>query len=361
VTQLSTRVLTRTLWVRQQLVPAHRTVLDTTATVRHLIGLQAQDNLPPYLSLAARLDDFTPADLSDLIGTRELVRFRTMRGTVHVLTPDDALTLRPWVQPALDRASAANAQNRPAAHLAGDELEAAVRDILAGGSLPVGQLADRLAGLFSGVPEAVLRHVTPERVPLLQTPPRGQWRRSGGVDYALADDWLGRPFTEVDLPGLVGRYLRAYGPATAADMTKWSMVTRLAPVFKGLRETGELVTHTDPSGRTLYDVPDGVLADEDLDLPPLLLGTYDNVFLSHADRERIAPEPARKAWMGANGGVGATLFLDGLLAGLWRVDGGRIVVEPLRRLTRSERRAVDREKERVMALLAWRSRPDGHD
>ena len=352
MTPLSTRALTRTLWLRQQLVPGQRSVTDTGAMVEHLIGLQAQDNLPPYLSLAARIDDFDPLDLSGRLEHRELVRFRTLRGTVHVLTPDDALTLRPWVQSALDRVSASSAQNRPAAHLTNETLEADVRRIVDGEALPIGELSARLGEVHPDVPEPVLRHVVPERVPLLQVPPRGLWKRSGGVIYALADDWLARPFAEVDLPDLVRRYLLAYGPATPADMTKWSTVTRLAPAFKAMHQAGDLVTWTDEKGRTLYDVPDGVLADEDLDLPPLMLGSYDNIFIAHADRDRIAPDSARKRWMGANGGVGSTLFVDGLLAGLWRVDGERIVVDPFRKLTADQRRGVDREKERVAALLA---------
>jgi hypothetical protein len=351
VTLLSTRALTRTLWVRQQLVPGHRTVTGPTAMVDHLIGLQAQDNLPPYLSLAARIDDFDPRDLSQNLESRELVRFRTMRGTVHVLTPGDALSLRPWVQPALDRVSATSAQNKPANHLTNDALVEAARTLTAGGSVPIGELSAGLAAVFPDVPEPVLRHAAPERVPLLQVPPRGLWKQSGGVVYAFADDWLGSPFTEVDLSDLVRRYLRAYGPATAADMTKWSMVTRLGPAFKALHQAGELVTHTDELGRTLYDVPDGALADEDLDLPTVLLGTYDNLFLSHADRDRIAPDDVRRRWMGPNGGVGPTLFADGLLAGSWRYDGDRFEVDSYRPLTAAEARDVEREKERVAALL----------
>lgn len=352
MTRLSTRVLTRTLWVRQQLVPGCRTVTGTDAMVEHLIGLQAQDNLPPYLSLAARLDDFEPSHLSDRLEARALVRFRTMRGTVHVLTPDDALTLRTWVQPALDRVSASNAQNKPAAHLGNADVGAAVRDLLAGGAMPLTELAHRLTSVFPEVPEPVLRHVVPERAPLVQVPPRGLWKRSGGVAYALVDDWLGRPAVEADLPDLVRRYLRAYGPATPADMTKWSTVTRLAPTFTEMARAGELVTLGDDRGRTLYDVPDGVLAEDDLDLPVVMLGTYDNLFLSHADRDRIAPDEMRRRWMGPNGGIGHTLFVDGLLAGSWRFDGDRFDVEPFRRLTPAERRGVDREKERVAGLLA---------
>jgi hypothetical protein len=351
VTRLSTRALTRTLWVRQQLVPGQRTVTTTPEIVGHLVGLQAQDNLPPYLSLAARIDDFDPLDLSHRIEGRELVRFRTMRGTVHLLTPEDALQLRPWVQPALDRASASSAQNKPAAHLTNDVLVAAARRITGGRAVPIADLVSGLATEFPEVPEPALRHVTPERVPLLQVPPRGLWKQGGGVVYAFADDWLGRPFVEPDVPDLVRRYLRGYGPATPADMTKWSGVTRLGPVFTALLAEGELVTHSYEHGRVLYDVPGGVLADEDLELPVVMLGTYDNVFLSHADRNRVAPEDVRRRWMGPNGGVGPTLFVDGLLAGSWRFDADSFDVEPYRTLTHTESAGVDQEKERIRALL----------
>ena len=66
-------------------------------TIRHLIGLQAQENLPPYLSLAARLTTVDPYDVSRQLEERQLVRLLTMRGTIHLLTPEDAAVLRPWV------------------------------------------------------------------------------------------------------------------------------------------------------------------------------------------------------------------------------------------------------------------------
>lgn len=348
---LSARTLTRTLWLRQGLVPGHRVGATVAATVEHLIGLQAQENLPPYLSLAARVDGFAPADLSDLLERRELVRFFSMRGTVHVLTPGDALRLRGWVQPTLDRLSASNQEARPARHLGAEELDRVLRPFLVE-PRPVATIGEHLAAAFPGVPERALRHVARERLPLLQVPPRGLWKRSGGVVYAYADTYLGAELAEADVEALVLRYLAAYGPATAADMTKWSSVTRLGPIFTRLHREDRLVTYADETGRTLYDVPGAPLADADLDLPPLLLGTYDNVFLSHADRSRIAPDDARKAWMGANGGVGATLFLDGLLAGLWKVENDRILVDSLRPPTKTQRRGLEAEIARVEALLA---------
>ena len=349
---VSTRALTRTLWVRQQLVPGLRTVGDAPSMVEHLLGLQAQENLSPYLSLAARSDHFTPADLSDRLADRTLVRLLSLRGTVHVLTADDALGLRGWVQPALDRVSASNQVGRPARHLSTEQLDAVVRPLLADGAKPHAEIGRALAAAHPDVPETALRQVSRERLPLVQVPPRGLWNRSGGVVYAYADRYLGRPFTEVDVTDLVLRYLRAYGPATAADMTKWSMVTRLGPIFTAMAADGRLRTCTDERGRTLYDAAGARIAEEDLALPVRMLGTYDNLFLSHADRARIAPDAARTRWMGPNGGVAATLFVDGLLAGTWRFADGAFEVEVFERLTASQRRELEQEKDRIATLLA---------
>ena len=351
MTVLSTRALTRTLWLRQQLVPGRRSVTGVLPMVAHLLGLQAQDNLPPYLALAARLDGFAPADLSDRLEDRSVVRFFTLRGTVHVLTADDALRLRPWVQPTLDRVSATNQTSRPARHLTTEHLEAVVRPLLGDGARPHAEIGKALAAVHPDVPEVALRHVSRERLPLVQVPPRGLWKRSGGVVYAYADRYLGKPFTDPDVEDLVLRYLAAYGPATPADMTKWSGVTRLGPVFARLAEAGRLTTWSDDKGRTLHDAPGAPVAEEDLELPVRMLGTYDNLFLSHADRDRIAPDDARKAWMGANGGVASTLFADGLLVGTWRYDGDRFDVAPCRPLTARERREVGLEQERIADLL----------
>lgn len=55
--------------------------------------------------------------------------------------------------------------------------------------------------------------------------------------------------------------------------------------------------------------------------------------------------------MGANGGVGNTVFVDGFMAGLWRWRDGQVITELFGRLTRSERAELDEEVARVTALL----------
>jgi len=119
-------------------------------------------------------------------------------------------------------------------------------------------------------------------------------------------------------------------------------------VVKGM----DLVEHRDPAGKVLYDVPGAEVVD-DAPAPVRLLGTYDNVWLSHAARDRVTDPVKRKRWMGLNGGVGSALFVDGWLEGLWRVvDGKPVVIEEFRRFTRSERRELDHELARVESLLS---------
>jgi hypothetical protein len=345
--RVSARQLNRTLLHRQGLL--ERSPRSVPEMVRHLVGLQAQDTLPPYLSLAARLTTFDPYDVSRGLADRSLVRLLTQRGTIHLLTAEDALTLQPWTQPVHDKEASHSVNVRPAAHLDRAEFRAAVAEVLAEGPLTVPQLGGALAVRFPEVPPAALGALARVATPLVQVPPRGAWRESGLVVYQLADRWLGAALREPDPAAIVRRYLLAFGPARAADVTAWSGVTRLGPVLAAM---DDLVVREDTDGRRLYDVPGGELVDPDMPAPVRLLGGYDNVWLAHAGRDRVTTPGHRKRWMGVNGGVGSTLFVDGMLEGLWRVTDGRVVVEPFRRLTRSEEVELDEEIARVEALLA---------
>ena len=345
--RVSARQVNRTLLHRQGLL--ERSPGTVPDMVRHLVGLQAQDPLPPYLSLAARLTAFDPYDVSRGLEDRSLVRLLTLRGTIHLLTAEDALTLQPWTQPVHDKEGSHSVNVRPAGHLDRAELRAAVAEVLADGPLPVPQLGAALAVRFRDVPPAALGALARVATPLVQLPPRGAWKRSGPVVYQLADRWLGAALREPDPADIVRRYLRAFGPARAADVTTWSGVTRLGPVLAAM---DDLVVREDAEGRRLYDVPGAGLADPDTPAPVRLLGGYDNVWLPHAGRDRVTTPAHRRRWMGVNGGVGSTLFVDGMLEGLWRVTDGRVVVEPFRRLTRSEQGELNEEIARVEALLA---------
>lgn len=342
--------LNRTLLLRQHLL--ERVDMTPADMVGHLVGLQAQEPLPPYLSLAARLTDVDPWEVSRALESRALVRVLSLRDTVHLHLPDDALSLPVWATPVRERELRQSQSIGSAREVDRTAFSAAVRAALADGPLPQRALGAALAERFPSYTAAQLGQVARVTEVLVQLPPRGCWKpaSSTAVAYDFAERWLDAPLQEPDVPAIVRRYLRAFGPAGAADVTAWSGITRLAPVLKAM---DDLVQHEDEAGKVLYDVDGAPVAEEDVPAPVRLLGAYDNVWLSHAARDRVTAPERRNAWMGVNGAQASGFYVDGWLEGLWWIEDGRVVIgQVLRELTRAERADLDEEVGRVEALLA---------
>ena len=297
-------------------------VLDA---VEHLGGLQAQAPFPPYFGLWARLRDFRPEQLSQLILDREVVRIALMRGTVHLVTAADALAWRPLVQVIMERDLTANTLHAPA--LAGldlDEVAATARKLLAERKHTNAELGAALEERWPGRAKASLAHVARGKLPLVQLPPRGIWGKSGQPAFATADEWLGRPLdTEPSPDAMVSRYLKAFGPASVLDAQAWSGLTRLGEVFERLRPG--LRTFRDEHGRELFDLPGAPRPDPEPPIPPKLLGPFDQMLLSYADRSRVLDNDYRRLVMTQNGLVKGTVLLDGSVQGHWEITQGREV------------------------------------
>src|SRR3954452_25031896 len=80
-----------------------REAVGVAEAVAHLVGMQAQVPLAPYTGLFSRLSDFDPAELSRLTEEGALVRGTLMRRTLHLVTADDFLALRPVLQDMIER------------------------------------------------------------------------------------------------------------------------------------------------------------------------------------------------------------------------------------------------------------------
>ena len=97
---LSLQALNRATLARQHLL--RRVSLPALAAVEHLVGLQAQVPFDPYTALWSRLDGFRAEELARLLEERRVVRIALMRSTVHLVSADDCLLIRPLMQPVLD-------------------------------------------------------------------------------------------------------------------------------------------------------------------------------------------------------------------------------------------------------------------
>ncbi|WP_246101083.1 winged helix DNA-binding domain-containing protein [Streptomyces cyaneus] len=343
--QLSTRALNRATLDRQLLL--RRSPLSAMAAVEHLVGLQAQEVKPPYYALAARLDGFTPEELSGLLADRAAVRIVTMRSTIHLHTADDSLTLRPLVQPARDREI--NYFRKGLVGVDLDRLGVLARELVEAEPRTMKQLREALSAEWPDADPQSLAVAARCTLPLVQVTPRGLWGRSAQVSLTTAEHWLGRPAEPAASPdATVLRYLAAFGPASVKDMQTWSGLTRMRAAFERLRP--DLVTFRDESGVELFDLPDAPRPDPETPAPPRFLPEFDNVLLSHADRTRVIPPANRGRTWQANT-VYCPLLVDGFLVGVWRILGDALVIEEFTELTKAQRGEVTEEGERMLTVM----------
>jgi hypothetical protein len=355
---LSNRALNRALLARQWLLDRQPSDTTTTATaIEHLVGMQAQAPLAPYVGLWSRLESFDPTDLATLLRERRAVRTWVMRATIHLLTADDVLWIWPLTHPAVAGAWRHTQFARDVEGVDLVEILELGRALVEERPRTRAELAPLLAERFPGPPPDSLVYSVSYNLAVVQPTPRGVWGSTGPAAITTIEAWLGRSLVErPSIDGLVVRYLRAFGPATVADMQAWSRLTGLRPAFERLRPS--LVTHRDERGRELFDLPDAPLPDPDTPAPVRLLPEYDNVLLGHADRSRIMP-PGRKIPLPPGDGARqGTVLLDGTLAGGWRLErdragtGATVVVEPYGRVDTPTREAIEAEGLDLLALIA---------
>ena len=309
---LSPRALNRATLSRQLLLT--RSEMPVLGAVEHLVGLQAQEPLNPYTALWSRLGRFRPDELAGLIEGRRAVRTVVMRATIHLVSADDCLALRPLMQPVLDAELSRHPEFAP--ELRGVDLRpvlAFARELLAERPRTPAEIRAAMRERFPALHAGALAYACRCLLPLVQVPPRGLWGRSGQVRSATAESWLGRPLAaEPSIEAAVLRYLGAFGPATTADVAAWSRLTGLRRVLERLRP--RLRTFRDERGRELFDLPDAPRPDPATPAPPRFLPEYDNALLSHADRSRFVPgEGPRPAELAARGvGFHGPVLVDGI-------------------------------------------------
>lgn len=147
---------------------------------------------------------------------------------------------------------------------------------------------------------------------------------------------------------LARRYLHVFGPTTPAAFARWAGIgsPQAEAAFDALRRSltavrtpiGEawILTRDEPAFRA----PAGPAA------PARLLPSGDAYFLLQgADRELLVPEAERRralwtprVWPGA-------VLVAGSLVGTWRRSQAEVTIQRWRRLSRSERAAVEAEAE----------------
>ena len=335
---LTLRELNRTLLLRQLLLRRER--LSATRAIERVAALQAQWVPSPYVALWSRLEGFERDALTRALTRGHVLKASLMRGTLHLVSARDF----PLYDAALQRDPApwTTGRPRPAPELVRATASFA-REPRSGAELRAFIVEQRGPGTDEENHRDLnwLRHL----IPLVPQPESGMWGFVRGVRLRAYNG--ARPRHDEALEHLVRRYLAAFGPATRADVAAWS--GQVLKTLDTALERMQLRRFLDEDGRGLLDLPRAPLADADVKAPVRLLSRWDEMLIGHADRRRVIPEEheSRKLMLSGD----PTLLVDGFVAGTWKIERGRVVVEPFAPLPRTVRREVEDESTRLAAFL----------
>jgi hypothetical protein len=333
VKTLTLRELNRTLLARQLLVERSR--LTPVRAVERLVALQAQYAPSPYVALWSRLDGFRKEQLTHGLVRGSIVKAGAFRTTLHVMSGRDyPHHVSAYIESQRGRSDGLGVDL--------DALRRAVPDV------PV--TSAQLFELGHRVLETDDRWTVAfalRALPFVRTAPIGVWPHTKPSPFLL---WrLPLPDAAESACRVVRAYLAGYGPAAREDIVQFTgfRLRQVAPALEGLR------TFADENGRTLYDVTRAPLMAATAAVPVRFLPAFDSIILAHRDRSRIVPPDYVEAVFNKkNATTKNTFTVDGFVGGAWRIEKGKLVLEPFAPLPVRVRREVESEGRRLAAFYA---------
>jgi len=294
--------------------------------VRWMTASQAQNLQEALWAVGLRVPGAGLTDVRAALDSGSVVRSWPMRGTLHLVAPEDLRWMLGLTAERLTRSIAGRHRELDITWADIEKCRDVALERLAGG----GSLSR--AELF-GVFEAAGQPTTGQRgIHILGTLCRHGWLVQGplaGNQQLLVafDEWIPVSRTLERQEGIAEfalRYFRSHGPATLRDFAWWTQIplTDVRPAFKEI--SGQLVelefddTSYWMSPETASMLDDGVPGQRSV----LLLPGFDEFLLGYQDRSLVlAPGHANKIVPGGNGVFRKTLVAGGEVVGTWAGPG----------------------------------------
>ena len=291
-----------------------RTDRTPADVVRWMLAMQGQDFPGVKWSVGLRSPGSTDASIEAALAAGEIVRSWPMRGTLHLVAPEDLGWMLAIGRP---RTATTTATRRANLGITDRELRLVAdtaREHLSGGRT---SRRDDLLTTFEsvGVPTTgqrgyhLLLHLALHGV-LVFGPVHGKHQT-----FALLDEWVTAPRVldgDEALAEFAGRYFRSHGPATERDFAWWANIT-LGDARKG-------IALADLDSREFDSVPH--YFSPGLEPAPevaQVLAGFDEYLLGYQNRSGVlAAEFSNRIVPGNNGIFLPTLILDGQVVGTWR-------------------------------------------
>jgi hypothetical protein len=319
---------------------------DPVAVAKRLLAIQGQDSRGARLAVRARSTGLTAGSVDRALNERSLLITWLNRGTLHLVRSEDYPLLHALTTPQLLTSSKRRLKQegvRP------EDAERGVstigRALADEGPLSRLQLRARLESADVPVAGQALIHL------LFLTALRGIAVRGpmvgGDHAYVLTQDWLG-PVESVDrelaLAELARRYLIGHSPADDRDLARWAGLP-LRDARAGLKAiAAELVEREDGLVHLAARPPIAELP------PPRLIGAFDPVLLGWTSREAILRPHTH--FVTTNGIFRPFAMVKGRAVAGWKLNRGKVTIEPLGRVTKAAMAALEADADDVERFMA---------
>ncbi len=314
---------------------AGRPERDAAEVAGRLLAVQGQDPRGARLAVRARSEGLTAADVDRALSEeRSLLITWLNRGTLHLVRSEDY----PWLQmlttpPLLTSCGRRLRQEGVTTQQGEKAVKTIERSLAKEGPLTRHQLRERLDS--AGIPTAgqALIHL------LFLAAVRGVVVRGPMVGkdhaYVLVADWLDRTKPvdrDVALAELARRYVVGHAPANDRDLARWAGLplrdarAGLAAIAAELVERDDGLVHL-AKRPPVAEVPG-----------PRLLGAFDPLLLGWSSRELILGPHTHLVTL--NGIFKPFAMVKGRAVGTWKLNRGKVTVEPLGKVSKAATAAL---------------------
>jgi hypothetical protein len=177
--------------------------------------------------------------------------------------------------------------------------------------------------------------------------------------FVLLDDWSPaprRPERDEALGLIASRFFLSHGPATVADLARWTGLT-VKDCRTGVRVAGDALATVRVDGAEMLADPAVIDADPPEQDDWLALPGFDEYVLGYKDRSLIVHDDAHKQAIvpGNNGIFMATIVRGGRVAGTWKRTLTKkavvVAVRPLVPFSAADRRHTEAALQPYAAFL----------
>jgi len=311
---------------------------SVAGVVRRLCGVQAQVASYAELCVPVRRNASKPGDVARALSEGRIIKTWAMRGTLHLLTPEDAGTFlsliaagRSWERPSWERYFGVTPKQI-------DALRGVVREALDGKVLTREGLIAAVTARrgYGHLGEALRSGWGTLLKPLAWQgdlcfgPSQGN-RVTFTTPEAASSRWIGVPEADDAAPIAIAAYLRAYGPANADAFGNWIGSgrigkRRLRAWFDAL---GSRVVEVDLAGQRVFVLKEDV--DDLRSTKPTrtvrLLPGFDQFVMGPGTADgHVVPPKRRTAVSKQSGWIAPVVLVGGVVRGTWGVVADRLQV-----------------------------------